>query len=148
MTDKSAVVLIVDDEAADVKSIGEALRSAGFGVLDSDSYDTALQQFDSHQGDIDLLVADVSLPGKTGIELARLLLRRKPNLKVLFVSGHVRAEVIRFHGLPASDHHFLQKPLRAEDLVRRAKELLKSSDPLDWLEPKKTQGASDNQKRM
>ena len=89
----------------------------------------------------------MSLPGKTGIELARVLLRRKPDLKVLFVSGHVGAEVIRFHGLPASDRHFLKKPFRAERLTERVKDLLKSADALDWLEPKQRKTRTDSTNR-
>ena len=148
MTDNTRTVLVVDDEASDIAFISKALQSAGLGVLESDSYDSAVQLFDARHDEIGLLLADVSLPGKTGIELARVLLRRKRDLKVLFVSGHVGAEVIRFHGLPASDRHFLQKPFRAEDLADRAKELLESTDPLDWLEPGKNGATSHPRKRI
>jgi two-component system cell cycle sensor histidine kinase/response regulator CckA len=147
MTKNSATVLVVDDEAPDLAFIREALTSANFDVLAADGYDTAMQLFDSRRDEIDLLLADVSLPVKTGIELARALLRSKPGLKVLFVSGHVGAEVIRFHGLPASDHHFLQKPFRADALIARVHELLNSTDPLDWLEPKERNGGTDTTKR-
>jgi two-component system, cell cycle sensor histidine kinase and response regulator CckA len=147
MTKNSATVLVVDDEAPDRDFIRRALNSVNFDVLGADGYDSAAQLFDSRREDIDLLLTDVSLPGKTGIELARALLRSKPGLKVLFVSGHVGAEVIRFHGLPASDHHFLQKPFRADVLIARVRGLLNSADPLDWLEPKDRNGGTDATKR-
>jgi len=147
MSGNSSTVLVVDDEAPDLACIRHALNSADFGVLEADGYDGAVQLFDSRADETELLLTDVSLPGKTGIELARALLRKKPSLKVLFISGHVGAEVIRFHGLPASDHHFLPKPFRAEHLIERVQELLKSADPLDWLEPKEPRSAGDATKR-
>ena len=133
----SGTVLVVDDEASDATLMRESLTSAGFAVIEADDYPSALRVFDARRHDIDLLLADVSLPGRTGIDLARALLRSKPELKVLFISGHVGAEVIRFHGLPASDRHFLQKPFTTAELVTRVQEILESREPLDWLEPKK-----------
>ena len=40
------------------------------------------------------------------VELAKELLRRKPALRILFISGHVGSEVIRFYGMRTSDQHF------------------------------------------
>jgi len=139
-----ATVLVVDDEATDIASIRSALEMAGFCVVDANSYDVAVRVFDALPGAVDLLLTDISLPRQNGIELAKVLLRRKPDLKVLFISGHVGAEVIRFYGLPATDRHFLRKPFSTEDLICRVEEILKSADPLDCLAPGERNCASDD----
>jgi two-component system cell cycle sensor histidine kinase/response regulator CckA len=134
MSDDSGVILVVDDEPLDVDLIRRVLAGGGFQVLDADSYDSALRVFDEAHSAIDLVLVDVSLPGKNGVELAKELVKRKPSLRILFVSGHVGFEVVRFYGMRTSDRHFLQKPFRSEVLLARVRETLQSSELLPWAE--------------
>src|SRR5205814_6039540 len=62
MSTDCATVLLVDDEAALVHSIGEFLRESGFIVLDSSSPENALQIAKEHPGPIDILITDVVMP--------------------------------------------------------------------------------------
>jgi DNA-binding response OmpR family regulator len=121
-------ILIVDDEPGDRTSASEALELAGFAVLAVESYDAALRTFEEHAGEIDLAVLDISLPGRNGVDLFRELLKRNRDLKVVFISGHVGAEVIRFYGLKASNRHFLRKPFPPKELVARVDEILRSEE--------------------
>jgi two-component system cell cycle sensor histidine kinase/response regulator CckA len=132
MSDDSGVVLVVDDEPLDVELIRRVLTGGGFQVLDADSYDSAMRVFDEAHLRIDLVLVDVSLPGKNGVELAKELVKRKPGLRLLFVSGHVGFEVVRFYGMRTTDRHFLQKPFRSEVLLARVRETMQSSEPLPW----------------
>lgn len=118
-------VLVVDDEPSDLEPTQLALEEAGFEVLTGESYETALAAFEPHARDIGLAILDVSLPGRNGVELYRELEKRNPGIKVLFVSGHVGAEVIRFYGFEATDHHFLQKPFHSDDLLERVGEIVR-----------------------
>ncbi|MGH9627533.1 MAG: response regulator [Bryobacteraceae bacterium] len=59
---------------------------------------------------IDFLIADVSLPGPNGCELAVQLLRSESELQVLFISGYTGAEVCSTYGVSLSGSHFLAKP--------------------------------------
>jgi DNA-binding response OmpR family regulator len=127
-------VLIVDDEPSDLEPTRKALEGEGFQVLGADSYDSALEIFEPHARDVGLAVLDVSLPGRNGVELYRELEKRNPAIKVLFVSGHVGAEVIRFYGLEATDRHFLQKPFEAHELIERVGEIVRV--PQKTLRPK------------
>ncbi len=79
------------------------------------------------------MIADVSLPGKNGIELAEELLGRKRNLKMLFISGYVGAEVLRFHNIPKADLHFPSKPFAAGELISRVEQVLAAPEQLRWL---------------
>jgi CheY-like chemotaxis protein len=127
MGHSTATVLVVDDELIDSTVMRRALEMVGHVVFEADSYDTALQAFDAHE-DVELVVADVSLPSKDGIELARALLRKKPTLKFLFTSGWIGSEIMRSSGIPELDRYFLAKPFRPDDLIAAVRRILDSSE--------------------
>jgi DNA-binding response OmpR family regulator len=123
-------VLVVDDEPNDVEAESAALEKVGFLVFSAQSADAALQVYRQHPHGIDIAVLDISLPDKNGVDLFQELLKQNADLKVLFVSGHVGAEVIRFYGLQATDRHFLKKPFDAAILVARVREIIQSPERL------------------
>jgi DNA-binding response OmpR family regulator len=132
--DPNRTALIVDDEYLDVEFLTRVLTGAGFSVYSANSYDEAMQVFDEHHEEIDLLLVDVSLPGRNGVELAKDLLKRNSDLRLLFVSGHVGAEVIRFYGMQTTDRHFLEKPFTSTALLARVREIMQSSAHVPWTE--------------
>jgi DNA-binding NarL/FixJ family response regulator len=136
-------VLVVDDERLDATLMRRALESVGgFEVFEAYGYDDAVRIFEEPKADLDLLVADISLPSKNGIELAMELMRKKPSLKVLFTSGWVGAEVMRASGIPALERFFLPKPFKVSDFVSTVRKVLASSEFLDWPQtPKKASAA-------
>ena len=122
----SGTVLLVDDEETDRTSIRESLQSEGFQIIEAGAYREAAQAFAANQSSIALLIADISLPDGNGCELAVTLRNDKPDLRVLFVSGHVGAEVCRFYGLEITDVHFLRKPFTGKQLISRVRRVMKS----------------------
>jgi len=54
--------------------------------------------------------------------------KRKADLKVLFLSGHVGSEVLKFYGLKPSTLHFFGKPFKSADLLERVTEVLSSPE--------------------
>jgi len=124
----------VDDEAVDQQTIRHILESGGrFRVLTAENYDQALAAVADRWDELDLALLDVALPGKNGVELAKQLLSRRPDLPILFISGHVGASVIRFYGIDASERHFLQKPFEGQKLLERVQDLMSSGEPLNLL---------------
>jgi len=121
-------ILLVDDEYDDRSTISTMLRQEGFTVLEAASYRQAAGIFDRQRQEIDLLLTDVSLPGENGCELAKALLRLKPDLKVLFVSGHTGAEVCRFYGIATSDKHFLRMPFSKATLMQAVQRVIVSTE--------------------
>jgi hypothetical protein len=119
-------VLIVDDEPGDLDSERDALALAGYDILTADSAESAIEKFIERAGEIDVAVLDISLPGRNGVELFHELLKQNPRMRVLFVSGHVGAEVVRFYGLRTINRHFLKKPFAREALVERLAEIMNS----------------------
>ena len=129
----TTLVLIVDDEPMDIAVMRNILESTQeFSVFTATNYDEAVRVFDKRGRAIDLALIDVALPGKNGVELAKHLLSLNPELRVLFVSGHVGASVIRFYGINAGDEHFLQKPFESDRLLQRARQAVSSQKPLQF----------------
>lgn len=124
-------VLIVDDEEIDLSMIERLLETGGqFTVFKASDYEQAVQVFARNKELVSLALLDVTLPGKNGVDLAKRLLSHKPDLRVLFISGHAGASVLRFYGVDAVDEHFLQKPLDRTTFLRRVHEALASGQPL------------------
>jgi CheY-like chemotaxis protein len=127
MKNQSAKILIVDDEAVDLAVMRRALESVGHTVVQATDYNEAVRLFDVVDG-IDLVITDLSLPFKNGIELAHALVRRRPTLKVLFTSGWVGAEIMRSSGLTNAERFFLRKPFHIRDFISMVDRTLQSSD--------------------
>jgi two-component system, cell cycle sensor histidine kinase and response regulator CckA len=136
-------VLVVDDEPVDVIVVQKSLERVGYRVWSGSDYAQGLEVFQQHAGEIDILVADVSLPDKTGIELAKACLQLKPTIKILFISGWTGAEFLDYAGIAKEDIHFLPKPFRSSLLVSRVAEVLASTDPIPWLGMQGAAGSGD-----
>ena len=73
---------------------------------------------------IDLLLTDVVLPnGMNGRQLSEEVLRRRPDIKVLFVTGYTRNAIIH-HGRLDPDIDLLTKPFTADALTRKIRQIL------------------------
>jgi two-component system, cell cycle sensor histidine kinase and response regulator CckA len=133
MPKKKIRILAVDDEIADLNLMCNVLRAENCSVFAAASYSEAVQTYRLHQGAIDLLIADVSLPDRNGCELASTLLEADPSLKVLFVSGATGTEVFKFSRMQIADVNLLDKPFAPRELLNRVRAIL---------EPVRTMGAS------
>lgn len=113
-------ILLVDDDP-DVRAVAATmLRDAGHTVIEAGSGGAALERLDTEASDIDLLIADLAMPGMNGFELARAARQERPDLPILFVTGF--ADMARSE---ESQHEtVLQKPFRAEELTAKVAEAL------------------------
>lgn len=96
-------LLVVDDDEKTVEMVQELMELEGFEVLPATSPEEALQVLDAHPGSIDLLITDVVMPGTSGYVLSEQVKRRRPEIRVLFMSGFVvvPAHYGRASGRPA-----------------------------------------------
>jgi DNA-binding response OmpR family regulator len=134
MTPSTAHILLVDDEEVDRGVISHILESSGFTVASVGDYREALDVFNKQSELFDLLISDISLPTGNGVDLAKALLRKKPSLKILLISGWVGAEIMQHHGIPSADRHFLPKPFTAGVLLNRVRQILETDEVWEWLQ--------------
>ena len=128
----SETILLVEDE--DVVR-GLALRillKSGYTVLEAANGDEAIRQCEQHQSTIDLMLTDVVLRRMSGRDLAELLTVRRPDMKVIYMSGYTD-EVIAHRGILEPGIPFIQKPFTLVSLARKVREVL---DARQGREPK------------
>jgi PAS domain S-box-containing protein len=113
-------VLLAEDEDAVRRLVQRALELHGYSVLPARSGEEAEQIERSHLGPIHLLVTDVVMPGMGGRELADTVKSRRPQVKVLYMSGYTNDEVVR-HGVILARDAFLQKPFTPTSLVAKVR---------------------------
>ena len=99
------------------------LHKFGYFVLEAQSAGDAFLLAEQHESTIDLLLTDVVMPRMSGRQLADRLLVERPEIKVLYMSGHTNDAVVR-HGLSNSTIAFIQKPITPEPLMRKIREVL------------------------
>src|SRR5205823_11386176 len=112
----SGRVLLVEDEDLVRALVREVLERGGFSVLEASSAVEALE-ISRSEGEIDLLVTDLVLPGMSGTALSERIVSDRPGLRVLYTSGYVDA------ALEAAGH-VLEKPFTPEDLLLKVNGLL------------------------
>lgn len=108
-------ILVVDDEAIVRDSIGDWLRTAGYEVQEAESGEEALELVAKQ--DFSLLILDVRLPGKSGVQVLKEVKAAKPHIKTIiitaFPSEGLADEVMK---LGAVD--YLIKPVHPENLEK------------------------------
>ena len=115
MPDGSTTVLLVDDEPRVLNFMCTVLERAGYRVLSGKNYGDAVQLFGLHSTEIDLLIIDISLSDKNGLDIAAELKETRPALQTLFISGSVGAELLHCHGLSGRViHNFLGNLLKVK----------------------------------
>jgi len=119
----SETILLVDDEPTIVEVCAELLISLGYNVLQAGNGRVALEIFEEHKGEIDLVILDMIMPGLSGGETFDALRRIDQHVKVILSSGYLvsdQAKKIMDKGCQA----FIQKPFRMEELSLKVREVL------------------------
>jgi PAS domain S-box-containing protein len=119
----SEVVLLVEDEDNIREPAIEILEARGYEVLAAPDAVEALAVADAHHGPIHILVTDVVMPGLSGSQLAGRLLARRPELRVLYISGYPE-DAIAHHGVLSVEQNFLQKPFPPGQFLEKVREVL------------------------
>lgn len=122
----SETILVAEDEDGVRSLTREVLEKYGYTVLEASNGEEALSVADRHPGRVDLLLSDVVMPRMGGPELAQALLQKRPDLRVLFMSGYTDHPMVR-RGVVDAGVAFLQKPFTPTALVSRVRELLEEA---------------------
>jgi two-component system, cell cycle sensor histidine kinase and response regulator CckA len=119
-------VLIVEDEDGVRELLWKILTDHGHTVLEARHGRDALTVAGGYNQPIHLVISDVVMPEMGAGEMVDHLLTKRPNLKVLFISGYTNDEVLR-RGVSRNDSAFIQKPFTTQDLMKKVRGLLDGS---------------------
>jgi two-component system, cell cycle sensor histidine kinase and response regulator CckA len=128
-------LLILDDEPVLIDLLRLMLRQ--YNLLEATTAQQALQIFADPDRPIDLLVADLSLPTSSGIQVALLLRAEIPNLPVILTSGYPvsawgKKDTADLETLGSHSVAVLQKPFDVQELHKTIRELIGTS-PTDMV---------------
>ncbi len=118
----SESVLLVEDEESLRAFVREVLEGYGYRVATAGSGLEALRLF-SDAGPFQIIVTDVVMPGMGGAELIRQILKKAPEIKVLYMSGYTGRAMLR-QGRLQPGSRFLAKPFTAHHLARSVRACL------------------------
>ena len=119
----SETILLAEDEDVVRDLVQTVLVNMGYTVLEAGHGHEALSLAEQYGDAIDLLVTDVVMPHISGRELAMRLRALRPQMKVLFITGHTDDALIR-HGLLPAEVELLPKPLSPSKLIAKVREVL------------------------
>lgn len=112
---KGATVLVVEDEEGVRKIVDRILSKSGYSVLMAARPEEALHINRSFEGEIDLLITDVIMPGQNGKSLVQQIHATRPEVPVVYMSGYTDS-IVSARGL-LQDERLLQKPFAAGALL-------------------------------
>jgi two-component system, cell cycle sensor histidine kinase and response regulator CckA len=122
-------ILLVEDEPAVREFTAHILLKQGYGVIEADSGQAALQIMKEQNPEIDLLISDMLMPGLNGKQLAQQLTLLKPEVKVLFVSGYTESTFSSQEALK-TDLPMLEKPFSPMALIQKVQAILNDTLPI------------------
>jgi len=116
-------VLVIEGEAAMREVSRRILARNGYQVLVAADGPEAIEVSAQHRGGIDLLLSDVIMPYMLGKEVADIIVRSRPHMKVLFMSGYAQP-ILASKGTLEPGVQLIAKPFTAEGLNQRLREVL------------------------
>jgi PAS domain S-box-containing protein len=120
--EKKYTILTVDDESIILDLLGEMLKAANHTVLACNNGLEAVQIYEKHWQEIDLVIMDMIMPRMGGDQAARKMQRVKPDVKVLLCSGHEFKDEAEQQG--SNSFGFLQKPYEKKALLDKVNSIL------------------------
>ena len=121
----SETILLAEDDDGVRGFALRALRENGYTVLEARDAEEAVRIWKKNTDKIDLILSDTVMPGMNGHELYGMISKSCPGMKVIFMSGYIDSELADIR-LTVNNLAFLQKPVSADDLVKKVREVLDS----------------------
>jgi DNA-binding NtrC family response regulator len=118
----NASILVVDDEPTVQEALETFLRAEGHAVVTAGSGKEALSRIE--EGAFDLIVADLVMPGMSGLEVLERSRAFAPSLGVILITGHATVETA-IEALRKGAFDYLQKPFQLDDLASCVERLLR-----------------------
>jgi len=112
----SETILVVEDDDTLRKLTVNLLLDGGYQVVESKGAEEALRIMANLEAEIDLLLTDVVMPDQSGPELVKLVEKKHPKARVMFMSGY-SGDMVKRYGLSMQEDSFLEKPFTKRSLL-------------------------------
>jgi len=109
-------VLLIDDEEEFVETLAERLQTRGFSVSTALSGDEGLGRLDQMKPDV--VILDVLMPGKNGIQTLKEIRERDPLVEIMMLTGHATIDTA-IEGLKLGAFDYLKKPTDTKELIEK-----------------------------
>jgi CheY-like chemotaxis protein len=123
---KGQTILVVEDDLAIQAALAGALEMENYRVLKASNGKEALAIIEQHEGEIPLVLSDWVMPLMGGLELVQEMRQRRPNIKVLMLTGHPLSESTK-ESAPEGVVGWVQKPPSLEQLMEEVTRALGST---------------------
>jgi two-component system cell cycle sensor histidine kinase/response regulator CckA len=128
----SETILLVEDQVQVRVVARSILQRQGYRVLEALDVNHAIALSEQFSGRIHLLLSDVVMPQLSGPELAKRLVAKRRDMRVLCMSGYTDDSIVR-HGVLEAPIAFLQKPITPATLALKVREVL-DAPAVRWAE--------------
>lgn len=122
---KGACVLVVDDDRAVLTYAQKALQRAGYRVRMATHGMLALDIFEHHRDEIELIILDLTMPGTTGRDILRSLRQMDAKVPIVICTGFAHGGMD--DDLLSQVQGFIKKPFRPNDLIEQVTEVLQAA---------------------
>ncbi len=125
-TGGTETILIAEDDHDIMLLFSMTLKAEGYKIIEAENGEQALEESAAYDGQIDLLLSDLIMPGMDGFELSREILKTRPAIKAVFVSGFAGDSKI-LRTLKTNSIPYMKKPITPKRLANKVREVLDSS---------------------
>ena len=116
-------ILVIDDETALAATLEQMLSALGYCVVSHTDADQAIAFLGTNAEDVNLVLCDLTMPKRSGREIAEMIARQYPRIIVLLTSGYSAESLeTELKGIPAAG--FIQKPFSLAILARSVRDAL------------------------
>ncbi len=116
-------ILLVEDEASLRQATGTLLKEFGYKVIDAEDGIDAVNKFSEQYNQIDLVLMDVIMPGKSGKDAYKEMQNIQPDVRIIFTSGHA-GDILTSKKLLEEGLHFIPKPISTRELLDKMRDVL------------------------
>ena len=111
-------ILVCEDESAIRDFVVINLIRGGYEVIEAENGETALKKYDENNGDIDVALLDVMMPGMDGFQVCKELRRRNGDIGIIMLTAKTQ-EMDKVTGLMLGADDYVTKPFSPSELVAR-----------------------------
>lgn len=116
-------ILLVEDEASLRQVTKSMLEEFGYKVIEAEDGNDAIKKYNEQYRDIDLVLMDVIMPQKSGKEAYHEMQKIRPDVKIIFMSGHT-GDILTSKKIAEEGLHFISKPVSPRELFEKIREEL------------------------